>query len=191
MNKISGLGNLTSPKKYNNNIKWRCGVELSKRLNEQENPIEVCYINNGPSSQNKGMMLFTQSSFILFTFTTMGASGVKGIGCQSEYSTPLENIITISSERGFKGNEIKISDKGGGYKGEKIFCQTIQECENFNSKLLTYNNSKASSSENMNSSNNSQNDNLDKLKKIKELFDMGVINEEEFNQKKSELLDNI
>ena len=43
----------------------------------------------------------------------------------------------------------------------------------------------------MNSSNNSQNDNLDKLKKIKELFDMGVINEEEFNQKKSELLDNI
>jgi membrane protease subunit (stomatin/prohibitin family) len=32
---------------------------------------------------------------------------------------------------------------------------------------------------------------MDKLKKLKELLDMGVINEEEFNQKKSKLMDQI
>ena len=32
---------------------------------------------------------------------------------------------------------------------------------------------------------------MDKLKKLKELFDMGVISEDEFNQKKSKLMDQI
>ena len=32
---------------------------------------------------------------------------------------------------------------------------------------------------------------MDKLKKLKELFDMGVITQEEFNQKKSKLMDQI
>jgi len=191
MNKISGLSNLTSPKKYNANIKWRCGVELAKRLIGHEKKIDSCYINNGPSSQNKGMMLFTDSKFALFTFTTMGVSGVKGIGCQAEYSTPLENIITISTERGLKGNKIVISDKGGGYKGEKIYCQTIQECENFISKLLTHKEGKSNPNLQVNSSKNSESDNLDKLKKLKELLDMGVITDEEFNQKKTDLLNNL
>ena len=168
----------------NEKLLKRCGVEIVKRLTPGESIIDFVSINNGTISLTGGMMVLTDKKFFLFTVTTSGAVGTRAMGCKTEYTTSLDNIVNIESNRGLQGQLITISDQGN-RKIDKIYCQNVTEFEQFKSKVLNQ------ELKSVNTVIQTNETNLDKIKKLKELLDMDVITANEFEEKKQKLLKDI
>ena len=182
-------GTIFNSKKSDFNLLIRCGFEIKKRLSEGEELIDFVRIDNGNFSFTGGMMVITNKKFFLFTIKTSGI-GTKSMGCESQFTTDIKNVINIKSERTTSGDKISIDSKGEPDIG-KIYCDKINELENFKSKIFKIQGESQTSTEVQSTVDQSNASNLDKIKKLKELLDMGVLNQQEFDDKKNELLKDI
>lgn len=135
-----------------------------------------------------GMACFTNNRFIIFIPKPKGIIG-EIIGCSFEYSSSIDNIIEIIIKRHLIAHNFTIRDKGGNFKPTKDLkiIENDSVIQNFiqNFTKLKSNFSVQSNNSKIPSSNN---DNLEKLKKLKELLDLEIINIEEFESKKKDLL---
>ena len=179
-------GTIFNSKQSDLNLLLRCGFEIKKRLSDGEEVLDFVRIDNGSLSMTGGMMILTNKKFFLFTITTSGI-GTKIMGCNTSFTTDIKNIINIHSERTMSGDKIKIDCKGDPEIG-KIYCDKINELENFKTKLFKIQGQEVIQQPTIIQSNES---NLDKIKKLKELFDLGVISQDEFESKKNKLLEGI
>jgi hypothetical protein len=178
-------GTVFNNKQSDRNLLIRCGFEIKKRLSSGEEILDFIRINNGSLSSTGGMMVLTNKKFIFFTIKTSGVGGTKSIGCNSQFTTDIKNIINISSERTLSGDKIKIDCKGDPDLN-KIYTDKINELESFKSKLF-----KIQGDTQTPTVITSGESNLDKIKKLKELLDLGVISQSEFDEKKNKLLEGI
>lgn len=178
-------GTIFNSKKSDLELLKRCVVEIKKRLSENETILDFVSVNNGTISLTGGMMVMTNKKLFFFTVTTSGFLGTKGLGCKSEFTSNYSNIVNFELKNSLQGLKIKLSVKGD-RDIDDIYCQNRNEVELFKSKFQSKLGEEPQSDTIVHTS-----DNLDKIKKLKELFDMGVINEQEFEEKKTKLLEGI
>jgi hypothetical protein len=173
-------------------------IEILRRLDDNENIIDyllgLTFSGINPLQQlgfYSGMVILTDKRLFLFIPKPKGIAG-QVIGCSFEYSSSLDNIIEIIIKRHLTSHNFTIRDKGGLFKPTKDL-KIIEDDSEIQRFITSFDKQKTHNniSPNLNVQNIIQSDNLDKIKKLKELFDMGVITEDEFNSKKQNLLDNL
>ena len=165
---------------------------LQSKLNENEE-IKLCFGGNKSSEKKKLDGIPSNAGLILITSERLLiGSHVWGTKTFNELKLTKETNIEgqgLGSGVIFGGgwfhikntnHEIWISGLNG---GQKQIDQILEVLKEVVSKLNTETNSVTNS--------NQSSDNLDKIKKLKELLDMGVLNQQEFDDKKNELLKDI
>jgi hypothetical protein len=171
-------------------------IEFARRIENDETIIDyVVDISSKPLTSNEsGMIILTDKRIVAFAFSTASKTAIRYRDIKLyEYNCLLKDIINIESKTETFGTKLIISDKGNTYGNSSI---TNMNRYIMNDFALSVNKQKSLLSNSENTISNTtqiinQSDNLDKLKKLKELFDLGVINQEEFDNKKKQLLDNL
>ncbi len=173
-------------------------IEIFRRLEKDENIIDylmgLTFSGINPVQQlgfYSGMLILTNKRLFLFIPKPKGIAG-QVIGCSFEYSSALNNIIELIIKRHLTSHNFTIRDKGGLFKPTKDL-RVIEDDSEVQRFIISFDKIKSdfNTASTVNVQNVIQSDNLDKLKKLKELLDMGVINQDEFNSKKHELLSNL
>lgn len=183
---LNQSGNLFNQKKSDLKLLKRCIVEIKNRLSNNEEVLDFVSINNGTISLTGGMMVLTNKRLFFFTVTTSGFLDTKGLGCKSEFTSNFNNIVNFELKNSLQGLKIKLSVKGD-REIDDVYCQNRNEVEQFKTKFQ----SKLGEDPQPTTVVQSNESNLDKIKKLKELLDMGVLNQQEFDEKKNELLKDI
>lgn len=175
--------------KYNDKQIERNILELNKIINKDEIVVDYLFgineffLNVG---QNVGMVILTQKRFILYIPNIVA-------GNIYEYITNIENVIDVSFEYGITFTpKIHIRDKGGDVKTGKL--QTFDNKEDVGRFRNSFNELQSNISNTGTQQSTQiiqQSDNIDKIKKLKELLDLGILSQEEFDEKKKTLLDNL
>jgi hypothetical protein len=115
----------------------------------------------------------------------------KGWFSEVNRSIPLEKVSSIDLDKGLLFQSIKIHTSNDGIYVRSAL--KFEELQRFQKNI-----EEARDAKNLNSEENLQNNNslaeddpIAKIKKLSELKEQGIISDEEFNQKKKELMDQI
>ena len=164
---------------------------LQSLLNENEE-IKLCFQGNESSEKKKLDGILSNTGLILITSERLligshvwGSKTFNELKFTKETNIEGQGFLSGVLGSGWfhiknTNHEIWISGLNGGRKQVDQILEVLKEVI---SKLNTETNSVTNS--------NQSSDNLDKIKKLKELLDMGVLNQQEFDDKKNELLKDI
>jgi len=175
---------------FSNEIINRCLIEAKRRIQSDEIIIDYIFgLSAGTMTALSGiygMSVLTNKRLIQFI-----PKGGSLMGCIYEYNVPLEEIIEVVIEIAAAGHNLSIRDKGSSAKTNTNI--KILNCDEvyIQSFLMNFSNQKKEVTQQNNAPSQSPTDNIEKIKKLKELLDLGVINNDEFESKKKELLNNI
>lgn len=184
---------------YNDSYIFRNMLEVQRNLNENE--VIIDYLLGIFNSLKdtfipgfyKGIILLTNKRLLYFIPKPKIGLGVKigTIGNRFEYVGSINDIVEIVIETlKLDGSHIQIRDKGGLLQS---FNKIITQEDPLNVENFVKNFQKIKNDLNSNPSNTSlgNTDSIENLKKIKDLYDEGILSEEEFLRKKTELLNRL
>jgi hypothetical protein len=172
---------------FTNEIINRCLIEAKRRIQSDEIIIDFIFgLSAGTMSSLSGvfgMSILTNKRLIQFI-----PKGGALMGCIYEYSVPLEEIIEVVIEIAANGHNLSVRDKGSSAKTNTNI--KIMNCDEvyIQSFLMNFSSLKKEITQQNNTPSQSPSDNIEKIKKLKELLDLGIINNEEFESKKKDLL---
>lgn len=138
----------------------------------------------------QGMIILTNKRLLYFIPKPKIGLGVKiGVmGNRFEYVGSIDDIVEVIIETlKLDGSHLMIRDKGG-VLGSFNKIITYEDTINVETFVKSFQKIKSTNSSNKNSEVVTSNDSLSQLKKLKSLLDDGVLTEEEFLQKKTEIL---
>lgn len=173
-------------------VREKCFQENEAMLNWNFGEVNVLPIvqDNRSKNQDYSWLVVTNSRLILFQPSFLGTSGVKYI--------PLKNIQSITLiEKWFDRTHLEILTHNEIIKVNALNPQDILHSDKkaLLTKLLeSINNAQRDSEKssiNIEHSNNSRFSNLDLIRNIEELYRTGILNQTEYEEKKSEILKRI
>jgi hypothetical protein len=175
---------------FSNQIINRCLIEAKRRIQSDETIIDFIFgLSAGAMASLGGiygMSILTNKRLIQFI-----PKGDALMGCIYEYSVPLEEIIEVVIEVASNGHNLSVRDKGSSAKTNTnikiINCDEVY----IQSFLMNFGSLKKEITQQNNTPSQSPSDNIEKIKKLKELLDLGIINNEEFESKKKDLLNTL
>lgn len=149
-------------------------LEKGKEYLDNEETVQQCVLGAyeteilGKDSVRNGIFMATEKRVVFYA---------KKLGGYDLESFPLENISSFESGKSMMGHKISFFASGNKVKMKWIQGDNVEEFVNF----VRNNMGKKQTSENTNNS-------VDELKKLAELRDAGILTEEEFTQKKKQIL---
>ena len=157
-------------------------------LKKDETVLDVIFgfigemMGEGKDRQHNGVLICTNQRVVFYS---------KGLFSEVNRSIPLDKVSSIDLDKGLLLRSIKIHTSN-----DDIYVRSslkIEELQRFQKNIEEVRDAKNSNSEENLQNNNSpaEDDPITKIKKLSELKEQGIINDEEFDQKKKELMDQI
>ena len=130
-------------------------------------------MGKGKDRQHNGVLVCTNQRVVFYS---------KGLLSEVNRSIPINKISSIDLDKGLMFTSITIHTSNdeikvrGNYEEHKKFQDTLEEIRN---------------NQDTNTTSIQQDDPIEKIKKLSELKNQGIISDDEFEQKKKELMDKV